>query len=401
MNDQPPGARPRLAWVSPLTPWKLDSVTWLATTQELRRQGMEVTLLAAGPPGPSTYQGVEVFNIERPEIYFFGRLLFHLRLLRYLLPRLDQFDFILFHPISAIWLFPLRLWGRRCPLLVMDSRDLLDFNTRTLKARLRNGWERFTYWLARYLVHGQTAITSRLAHLVGIPPRQLWGIWPSGVDPDAFAVSRQGRRWPVEGEPVRLAYAGIFLEQRNLLALARAVRRANDEGMSFVLSLFGDGPFRAALEAYAAAGPGVAVERPIPYEQIPAMLNQAHVGVTSLPPSDDLKYEASSPLKLFEYMAAGLPVLSTRNRCHTDVVGDGGFAFWAGEPTEEELLVALRAAWAARGRLEELGSAAYRDVHEWTWATSARKLFKALEEGRQRSPATVALSTPVAPRAPR
>jgi glycosyltransferase involved in cell wall biosynthesis len=106
-------------------------------------------------------------------------------------------------------------------------------------------------------------------------------------------------------------------------------------------------------------------------------------------------------LKLFEYMAAGLPVLSTRNRCHTDVVGDGGFAFWAGEPTEDELLGALRAAWAARGRLDELGREAYRGVHEWTWAASARKLFKALEEGHHRSPATVAISPPIAPRAPR
>jgi glycosyltransferase involved in cell wall biosynthesis len=400
MDQQPAGKRPRLAWVSPLTPWKLDSVTWLATTQQLRQQGLDVTLLAAGPPGPATYQGVEVFNIERPETYFVGRMLFHLRLLRYLLPRLAQFDCILFHPISAMWLFPLRLLGRRCPLLVMDSRDLLDFNTRTLKARLRNKWERFTYWLAQYFAHGQTAITPRLAQLVGIAPEQLWGIWPSGVDPEAFAVSREGRHWPAADEPIQLVYVGVFLEQRNLLALARAVRRANDEGMKFVLSLFGDGPYRPALEAYASEGNDVVVERPIPYEQIPAMLNQAHIGVTSLPPSHDRKYEASSPLKLFEYMAAGLPVLSTRNLCHTDVVQDGRYAFWADEPSEEALLAALRRAWAVRDHLDELGREAYRGVHEWTWAASARKLFKALEEGRQRASAGAAVATPVASRAP-
>ncbi len=392
MNEQPARERLRLAWVSPLTPWKLDSVTWLATTRELRRQGMEVTLLAAGPPGRQTYGDVEVFNIERPEVYFIGRLLFHLRLLRFLLPRLSHFDFILFHPISAIWLFPLRLLGRRCPLLVVDSRDLLDFNTRTLKARLRNLWERANYRLARHLAHGQTAITPRLAQLVGIPPEQLWGVWPSGVDPDTFTVSREGRRWPSEGEAVRLVYAGIFLEQRHLLTLARAVRRANEEGLSFTLTLYGHGPFRPALEAYAAQGKGVVIEKPIPYDQIPAMLSQAHIGVTSLPPSDDVKYEASSPLKLFEYMAAGLPVLATRNRCHTDVVGSGGYAFWAVEPTEEDLLAALRLAWAARERLELLGREAYRAGHDWTWAASAHKLFVALEAGLNRSSTRRAVS---------
>ena len=51
----------------------------------------------------------------------------------------------------------------------MDSRDLLDFGTTTLKARLRNALERLTYRLATRLADGQTAITPRLAQLVGIP----------------------------------------------------------------------------------------------------------------------------------------------------------------------------------------------------------------------------------------
>ncbi len=383
--DSPP-PRLRLAWVSPVTPAKLDSVTWLDTTRELRRLGMDVTLLAAGPAGLHTYRGIEVVNIPRPEIYFISRLIFHLRILRYLLPRLAEFDFVLFHPISAIWLFPLRLAGRRRPLLVMDSRDLLDFGTTTLKARLRNALERLTYRLATRLADGQTAITPRLAQLVGIPPRQLWGIWPSGVDPDAFAVSRANRRWPVGGDPLRLIYVGIFLEQRHLLPLARAVRRANDEGMAFRLSLFGDGPYRPALEAYAAeAGDCVHIEKPIPYDAVPAMLSAAHIGVTSLPAADDVKYEASSPLKLFEYMAAGLPVLATSNRCHTDVVGAGRYAFWAAAPAEDELLAALRAAWAARGQFADLGEESYRAVHDWTWAASARKLYGALADGLRRA----------------
>lgn len=395
MNEKQPGDRLRLAWVSPLTPWKLDSVTWLDTTRELRQLGMDVTLLAAGPAGPGDYRGIAVHNIPRPDIYFIGRLLFHLRLLAYLLPRLSQFDFILFHPISAFWLFPLRLAGRGRPLLVMDSRDLLDFGTTTVKARLRNAWERLTYRLATRLADGQTAITPRLAQLVGIPPEQLWGIWPSGVNPEPFRVARANRRWPANGQPLRLVYLGIFLEQRHLLPLARAVRRANDEGMSFRLSLFGDGPYRAALEAYAAeAGDCVRVEKPIPYDAIPAMLSAAHIGVTSLPTVDDVKYEASSPLKLFEYMAAGLPVLSTSNRCHTDVVGQGRYAFWAAEPTEEQLLAALRRAWSAREHLSQLGQEAYRDAANWTWSASSRKLYSALEAGLRRSVAPAVAPSP-------
>ncbi len=98
--------------------------------------------------------------------------------------------------------------------------------------------------------------------------------------------------------------------------------------MSFVLSLYGDGPLRPQLEALAVdSGGAVRIQRPVPHEQVPSVLAQAQVGVTSLPEPDDAKYEASSPIKLFEYMAAGMPVLATDSKCHTDVVGDGRFAF--------------------------------------------------------------------------
>jgi glycosyltransferase involved in cell wall biosynthesis len=375
----------RLAWVSPVTPWKLDTVTWLDTTRELRALGMEVTLLATGPQGRGIYRDIEVYNIDRPDVYLIGRILFHLKLLAYLLPRWKQYDFILFHPISAIWLFPLRLLGRSRPLLVMDSRDLLDFGNKSVKSRLRNSLERFTYWLAKYLVDGQTAITTRLAQLVGIPSHQLWGIWPSGVNPDIFAVSRANRQQPAADDPLRLIYVGIFLEQRHLLPLAQAVKRANESGMAFELVLYGDGPFRSTLELFASTSDGsVKVEKSVPYDQIPVMLAQAHIGVTSLPSSDDIKYEASSPLKLFEYMAAALPVLSTANRCHADVVGQGDYVFWANEPTEEELFLALERAWVSRDRLPELGQEAFKAVDNWTWAASAQKLANALIQGLRR-----------------
>ncbi|RIK24389.1 MAG: hypothetical protein DCC51_00260 [Anaerolineae bacterium] len=114
------------------------------------------------------------------------------------------------------------------------------------------------------------------------------------------------------------------------------------------------------------------------------MLAQAHVGVTSLPEVDDIKYEASSPIKLFEYMAAGMPVLATSNKCHTDVVGDGRYAFWADDVSEETLLATLRLVWAERDQLAQLGREAQSDVLAWTYAANAAKLKAALVYGLSR-----------------
>ena len=126
------------------------------------------------------------------------------------------------------------------------------------------------------------------------------------------------------------------------------------------------------------------------HENVPHLLARAHVGVTSLPEVDDVKYEASSPIKLFEYMAAGMPVLATSNKCHTDVVGNGRYAFWADDVAEETLLAALRRVWTARTALAELGREAQADAHDWTYAANAAKLKAALIYGLGRDAYTPA-----------
>jgi glycosyltransferase involved in cell wall biosynthesis len=125
----------------------------------------------------------------------------------------------------------------------------------------------------------------------------------------------------------------------------------------------------------------VVVLPPIAHAEIPALLGAAHIGVTSLPTVDNLKYQASSPVKIFEYMAAGMPILSTANPCHTDVVGDGTFAFWAASPAEAELLRTLQTLWAVRLQLAQKGGAAAAAAEAWSWRAAAKKLKRALENG--------------------
>jgi glycosyltransferase involved in cell wall biosynthesis len=224
-----------------------------------------------------------------------------------------------------------------------------------------------------------------MAALVDIPADQLWGTWPSGVIPEKFASAAFYRIWPQEDEPVHLIHVGILLQERNLLPLSEAVERAHLEGMRFVLSLVGDGPERPALEEFARNAEGrVRVHPPVPHDQVPRVLSEAHVGVTSLPSSDNIKYEASSPIKLFEYMAAGLPVLAIRNACHEDVVGEGGYVFWVEEPSVDDLLAALRSIWVSRVCLPLKGRQAAAAGLEWTWESAARKLKAALEVGLAR-----------------
>ncbi len=383
---------PHIVWVypEPLAS-ALDSATWLETTRTLRELGWPVTLVVQGPAGQHCLQGVEVCCVPKPQVYVVGVCVFHMRFLRYLFRRRGTVDAILFHQMSAPWLLPLRsvrsLVGWQRPVLVMDTRDLVAAEG-TLRSWLRSRFFRMAHFLANRWADGQTAITARMAKLVDIPPSRLWGIWPSGVDLERFTPARVGRQWPREGELIRLIYVGKLDNERNPWPLCRAVEQANADGMAFELSLVGEGPARLALEGFGQRTEGrVRVWPAVPHDRVPGLLNEAHVGVTSLPSSGNEKFGASSPIKLFEYMAAGLPVLATNNACHTEVVGGDTFAFWVEDVSEEGVLAALRQLWRARATLGEKGDAAAAAARAWTWQGAGRKLSSALERGLLRCPA--------------
>jgi len=384
--------QPYVVWVSSILPHKtLDAATWLDTTYYLRRLGWQVTLIGEGPRELKQVRGIEVYCLPRPKVYLLGRLLYHLYVIAFLLRHWARIDIIFFDQISAVWLLPLRLLrpltGRRRPLFVMDTRDLADSNTNNWRIRLRLWFfQRVIFGLAHTWCDGETAITARMADLVRIPPAQRLGLWPSGVNPASFATAQATRQWPQAHEPIVLIYIGRLLTKRNLLPLSQAIVQANRDGMNFVLRLHGDGPGRAELADFAQTSAGAVQVLPaVAHEAIPGLLAKAHIGVTSLPSIDDTKYQASSPVKLFEYMAAGMPLLSTRNVCHTEVVGDGAYAFWADAPSTPALLQALHMAWQQRHHLQELGTASAGHVHAWSWAAAAQKLSHALHLGLNRA----------------
>lgn len=384
LTEQAVEGNPTLVWVSSIKPdLTMDAATWLDTTAELRALGWQVTLLAVGPRSLTAVRGIQVRCLPWPKRYILGPLIYHLNVILFLLRRWRQVDVILFHDISAIWLFPLRglraLLGQSRPLFVMDVRDLVDYAP-TMRIRIRLWFfHKIIFPLANYLTDSQTAITPRMADMVGIAPTQRLGYWPSGVDPKKFATAWQQREWPTPGAPIELIYIGNMLAKRNLVPLSHAVIRATQAGMNLRLNLYGGGPAQRALAEVAAQSNGVVhVHPPVPHQQVPELLAMAHVGVTSLPSTDDIKYQASSPVKLFEYMAAGMPMLSTKNVCHTEVVGDGAYVFWTESPSEDDLYRALETLWQHHAQLAHLGAQANAMAERWSWAAAARKLSDAL-----------------------
>jgi len=110
-----------------------------------------------------------------------------------------------------------------------------------------------------------------------------------------------------------LLYTGRLSVDRGLLTYVRILRQLLAWGIPARLRLVGVFTPSAEEQTLAAQCQGIenAVEISswVHYDQIPSILREADVGLCILLPEP--RYVVSFPVKLFEYMAAGLPVLAS------------------------------------------------------------------------------------------
>jgi alpha-maltose-1-phosphate synthase len=215
-----------------------------------------------------------------------------------------------------------------------------------------------------------------------------------GADTERFHPGVQG---PIpftrgQGEIV-VVFAGAFRKWHGAVHLVEAIRTLRARGRSDIKAvLIGDGPELPRVRRAAEGTEGVVFTGAIAQERMPACLAAADIGVAPFdvaahaPLALDFYW---SPLKMFEYMAAGLPVVVPDiPRLRRLVTHEReGLLYEASNP--EGLASALdRLAepaspvqYAPRATLRAaLGAAAReRAVREFGWDVHCRKLAEALE----------------------
>jgi glycosyltransferase involved in cell wall biosynthesis len=122
----------------------------------------------------------------------------------------------------------------------------------------------------------------------------------------------------------------------------------------------------------------------VPYAEMPSYLARAHVGVAPYQPSLHGQLQLGfywSPLKIFEYMASGLPVVTLDIEPLSEIVrsGEEGLLFKKGDV--EGLAAALRELVRDPERAATMGaSARERVVSQYSWAVHCEKLEKVFEQ---------------------
>ncbi len=167
-----------------------------------------------------------------------------------------------------------------------------------------------------------------------------------------------------------LVYAGRFSTDRGMLIIAAALQRLAAQGLRPRLRLLGTWTNPAEEQAFWQAMAGLEAQVDMvgwaPYEQVPAHLASADVALAVLQPIE--RYVAALPVKLFEYMACGLPVVVSDFPANRAVVAhaDCGILVDPGDAAEVAAAIArLLTNPAEARRLGDNGRRAFASQYNW------------------------------------
>lgn len=121
----------------------------------------------------------------------------------------------------------------------------------------------------------------------------------------------------------------------------------------------------------------VQMHKPVPPLEVATFLQAADVGVLPTSPSYEVGKLYTSPLKLFEYLSAGLPILASDVPSSREVLDESTAKFFADENSfyEARQKILVDTAWKNAAR-----DAAKKKSLLYTWAARAKKISEALAE---------------------
>ena len=166
------------------------------------------------------------------------------------------------------------------------------------------------------------------------------------------------------GAPV-VTFVGTLKPWHGVDVLLRARAQAHKD---WQLRIIGDGPMRAELDDLARSlGIDVDFRGAVAPDVIPQHMAGTAIGVAPYPAMDTDSDQYFSPLKVYEYMAAGLPVVASRVGQLPEIMGESAYLVPPSDP--EALAEALDALVANPVERARVGSDNRRQAereHSWT-----------------------------------
>jgi glycosyltransferase involved in cell wall biosynthesis len=268
-------------------------------------------------------------------------LLFRLHLLRHYLCR-KHCVFYARQRRQALFLLMLRKWFGKRHWIVYEFHNLEHIvaaqEGKQAKAEKIEAEERKLVKGADRVVAISAPLAKEAASVFGI--EQPLEVVPSGVDLERFYGIGSPK---FDGSTTRLVYAGSLFEYKGVDALVGALAFLPDH--VFLTVIGGNSPRDLErLQALALTIPGgdkrICFRGQVELSSVPGHLAEGDLIV--IPASEEARSDRfTSPLKLFEAMATGIPLVIAPSEAMTSVLEDGRTAFFAASTSAQDLARAI------------------------------------------------------------
>lgn len=279
----------------------------------------------------------------------------------------DSGDFDLIYERYSLWSYGAMEYARAkgVPGLLEVNAPLIEesrLHRRLVHEKEAREASRRALTAAGHVIAVSRELTSYVQALGGSAEKMH--VVPNGVDPQRFLPSAN----PGVPRPFTVGFAGGLRPWHDLPTLLEAFRLLLRREADCRLLIVGDGPGRSALSAQLAATSGegtTLLPGAVPAAQMPSMLQQMDAGAAPYAALENFYF---SPLKIFEYMAAGLPVVTSRIGQPARVIEDelSGLLYTPGDPEElSECLLRLKRDLDLRRRLGLQARRIAVEKHSW------------------------------------
>lgn len=217
-------------------------------------------------------------------------------------------------------------------------------------------------------------------HEAGISERKIV-VLPNGVDTERFN--------PESVTPTRqfliptLVFVGMIHKWQGLDLLIQAIAKLKEEEIAYGLIIAGEGPAlkncRELVDSYQLHDQ-IKLLGKIPWDEAPNIIASADLGFSGrIAPKYGKNY--FSPLKLFEYLAMGKPVVAAARTDAEKIFAEDNLGYLFEPDDVEDLCRVLRQAYEQKNKWIDIGKQARRVVvQKHSWDARVRELISKVEE---------------------
>lgn len=240
----------------------------------------------------------------------------------------------------------------------------------------------FESWVHK-IVDGNVCISKSLANALrektGLPLDKL-SVAHSGVKIERFTSKNVSKRnlqiqlnLPINKNIV--CYTGkVYYRYKEIDYYLQVSEKLNNGTVMVIIGGRPDHVSKWRKECYKRNISNVVFRSFIPPSKIPDYLIAADLLVMYYPPLPQIDY--TSPSKLFEYLASGVPVISCRSKSIEEVIKDGENGFLVDRYQPHLLAEKINEILASRERMEFVGKNGKKLAEEFSWQRRAKAFLE-------------------------